>query len=247
MLSITFTCLALLSFRLALALNTDCAPGGNFDLTGWNLQLSTGDPGKPDTIPGSQLAGCKGYQDKSTFYTDSKDGALVMKVIGSPASTGCVTTKNSKHCRTELREIKPSSWDPNAKTNRLNATIQVTKADDSNYGTVIGQIHIDDSISTKPVCELYYNKAGVITMGVEKTRAGGSSIYTQVGNVPVGTKFDYAIIYEKNVLGVTINGGKLKTLSTNELDAPKSYFKVGNYNQGDSASEVRFYAIETKH
>ncbi|EHL00171.1 hypothetical protein M7I_3940 [Glarea lozoyensis 74030] len=148
-----------------------------------------------------------------------------MKVIGSPASTGCVTTKNSKHCRTELREIKPSSWDPNAKTNRLNATIQVTKADDSNYGTVIGQIHIDDSISTKPVCELYYNKAGVITMGVEKTRAGGSSIYTQVGNVPVGTKFDYAIIYEKNVLGVTINGGKLKTLSTNELDAPKSYFK----------------------
>jgi hypothetical protein len=237
------------SLRLGLALNPTCAPGGNFDLSVWNLQLPTGAPSKPDTIPGSELSGCSGYQDKnkSVFFTDPKDGSVIMNVPGSPSSSGCVTTKNSLHCRTELREIKPNSWDPKAATNRLNATLQVVKADDSSRGTVIGQIHIDDTISSKPVCELYCNKAGVITMGVEKTRAGGSSVFTEVGNVPVGTKFDYTITYEKNVLGVSINGGELKTLSTNDLDAPKSYFKVGNYNQGDSPSEVKFFEIGTTH
>jgi hypothetical protein len=247
MVSASFALLVPSSLGLALALDPGCAPGGNFDLTVWNLQLPTGAPNKPDIIPGSKLSGCSGYQDKSTFFTDTKDGSVTMKVPGSPSSSGCVTTKNSLHCRTELREIKPASWDPKAKTNRLNVTVQVVNADDSSRGTVIGQIHIDDSISTKPICELYYSKSGVITMGVEKTRAGGSSVFTEVGNVPVGKKFDYAIIYEKNVLGVSVNGGKLKTLSTNELDAPNSYFKAGNYNQGDSASEVKFFAIGASH
>ena len=100
---------------------------------------------------------------------------------------------------------------------------------------------------SKPVCKLYYNKAGTLTMGVEMTRAGGSSVFTKVGTVPVGTKFDYAIMYEKNVLGVSINDGALKTLSTNDLDAPKSYFRAGNYNQGNSASEVHFFAVGVHH
>jgi hypothetical protein len=234
-------------FGLVLALDPGCAPGGNFDLSVWNLQLPTGAPGKVDTVPGSKLSGCGGYQDQSSFFTDSKDGSVIMKVPGSPSSSGCVTTKNSLHCRTELREIKPSSWDPKAKTNRLNATLQVVKADNSSHGTVIGQIHIDDSISVRPVGLLYYSQSGVITMGVEKTRTGGSGVFTEVGNVPVGRKFDYAIVYENNVLGVSINGGNLQTLSTNELDAPISYFKVGNYNQGDSPSEVKFFAISTSH
>ena len=84
-------------------------------------------------------------------------------------------------------------------------------------------------------------------MGVEKDRAGGSSVFTEVGQVPVGTKFDYSIVYEKNVLGVSINGGAFQTLSTNKLKAPSSYFKVGNYNQGNSPSEVHFFAIDVNH
>jgi hypothetical protein len=31
-----------------------------------------------------------------------------MKVPGSPATSGCVTTPNSEHCRTELRELNVS-------------------------------------------------------------------------------------------------------------------------------------------
>ncbi|PQE18691.1 alginate lyase protein [Rutstroemia sp. NJR-2017a BBW] len=230
-------------------LNPTCAPGGNFDLSKWTLQLPIGNTGHPTSITGAKLSSCTGYQDpeKEYFYTSSTDGSLVMKVPGSPSSTGCVTTTNSLHCRTELREASPSSWDPSAATNRLSATLTVVTADDSSHGTVIGQIHIDDSVSTKPVCELFYNSKGVLSMGVEQTRSGGNEIVTEVGSVPVGQQFSYEIAYEGGELSVAINGGAAKKLSTYSLNNPKSYFKAGNYNQGNSKSEVHFYAIDVKH
>jgi hypothetical protein len=231
------------------ALNPSCAPGGNFDLSIWDLQLPIGSAGDPTTISNTALEGCSGYQDPGHhyFFTESGDGALVMKVPGSPASSGCVTTANSLHCRTELREISPSSWDPTASTNRLSVSLAVETPDDSTYGTVIGQVHIEDSVSSKPVCELYYNSAGTLTMGVEQTLSGGDEVFTVVGSVPVGTVFSYEIIYESNVLSVSINGGAATVLSTYSLDAPPSYFKAGNYNQGGTPSDVHFFAISVEH
>ncbi|KAB8262280.1 alginate lyase 2 [Aspergillus pseudonomiae] len=241
-----------LAIEGAVALDPKCAPGGNFDLSYWNLQLPTGQTGHPSTIVPSKLKGCDGYQESGVFYTDSKDGALVMKVPGSPSSADCVTTPNSKHCRTELRELSSdggdkASWSPSASKNRLKATLTVPTPDDGSHGTVIGQIHIDDTISSKPVCELYYSKSGDLVMGVEKTRAGGKSIFTKVGNVPVGEKFSYEIRYESDKLSVGINREAPQTLDTYSLDSPKSYFKAGNYNQGDSASEVHFYELNVQH
>ncbi|OIW30730.1 family 7 polysaccharide lyase [Coniochaeta ligniaria NRRL 30616] len=235
---------------LSHALNPSCAPGGNFDLSPWNLQLPIGSTGSPTTIQASSLEGCSGYQDPGHhyFFTESGDGALVMKVPGSPASSGCVTTTNSQHCRTELREAHPNnSWNPNNTINRLSVTLAVPQADDSQHGTVIGQIHIDDSVSSKPVCELYYNSAGVIALGVEQTRAGGNEIVKQIGSVTPGSTFSYEIRYEKGVLSVSLNGGSLVSYSTYSLWAPLSYFKVGNYNQGDSPSDVHFFSIAVQH
>ncbi|KAB5559713.1 family 7 polysaccharide lyase [Coniochaeta sp. 2T2.1] len=232
------------------ALNPSCAPGGNFDLSPFNLQLPIGNPGSPTTIPASQLVGCSGYQDPGHhyFFTESGDGALVMKVPGSPSATGCVTTPNSQHCRTELREAHPSnSWDPNAARNRLLVGLAVPVADNSQHGTVIGQIHIDDSVSSKPVCELFYNSAGVVSLGVEQTRAGGNEIVQQVGTVTPGSVFSYEIRYEGGALSVGLNGGEQKTFGTYSLNSPKSYFKVGNYNQGSSASDVHFFSIAVEH
>jgi hypothetical protein len=233
----------------AQVLDPTCAPGGNFDLSPWELQLPIGTPGNPTTISSSSLQGCNGYEDPAHqyFFTESGDGALVMKVPGSPSSSGCVTTTNSLHCRTELREINPSSWDPTAGTNSLNVTLAVEMPDNSTHGTVVGQIHIDDSVSSKPVCELYYNLEGTLTMGVEQTLSGGNEVYTQVGSVPVGVVFSYEISYATNVLSVSIDGGEAQVLSTNDLDAPLSYFKFGNYNQGDDASDVHFFAISVSH
>ncbi|KAM0143803.1 hypothetical protein ACHAP3_001066 [Botrytis cinerea] len=226
-------------------LKSTCAPGGNIDLSKWTLQLPSGTKGHPDSVTGSKLAGCSGYTSKDYFYTNT-DGSIVMKVPGG-VSTGCVTTANSKHCRTELREASPSSWSPSSASNKLSATLQVVTADDSAHGTVIGQIHIDDSVSSKPVCELFYNSKGVLSMGVEQTRAGGNEIVTEVGSVTIGSKFSYVIAYEGGKLSVAINGGAAKTLDTYQLDSPKSYFKAGNYNQGNSKSEVHFFAIDVQH
>ncbi|KAG0652806.1 hypothetical protein D0Z07_0646 [Hyphodiscus hymeniophilus] len=245
--------LALVSILLTLyptvALNPSCAPGGNFDLSPWELQLPTGSKGNPDTEFPSQLEGCGGYEDNKRlyFFTGSGDGALVMKVPGSPASSGCVTTPNSKHCRTELGEINPPNWDPNASINRLTVSLAVPVPDNSDQGTVIGQIHIDESISTKPICELFYSSSGTISMGVEQTRSGGNEKVIQVGSIPVNTTFSYSIAYENNVLSVSINGGTAQILSTYRLNAPLSYFKVGNYNQGDDPSEVHFFSINVEH
>jgi hypothetical protein len=227
------------------ALNPDCSPGGNFDLSPWELQLPIGSTGDPETISSSSLEGCSGWENFSYFFTESGDGALVMKVPGSPASAGCVTTPNSEHCRTELAET--TSWSPNDATNRLSVTLAVETPDNSEFGTVIGQVHIDSSVSTKPVCELYYNTAGVLNMGVEQTRSGGDEVFTTVGTIAVGTTFSYEIVYESNVLSVSINGGDAQTLSTYSLDAPLSYFKAGNYNQGSDPSDVHFFAISITH
>ncbi|KAA8647850.1 polysaccharide lyase family 7 protein [Aspergillus tanneri] len=235
MLSKTLLLVSLLAIQGASALDPKCAPGGH-----------------PTTITPAKLKGCNGYQNKKFFYTDTQDGSLVMKVPGSPDNSDCVTTPNSKHCRSEFRELAPdsgdkASWDPSESTNRLKATLTVTNPDDSKHGTVIGQIHIDDKISSKPVCELYYSKSGDLTMGVERTRDGGDSKFTKVGNVAVGTKFTYEIRYESDKLSVSINGGSPKSLDTYELKSPKSYFKAGNYNQGESASEVHFYELTVQH
>lgn len=229
----------------ATAQNPSCAPGGNFNLSKWRLQLPIGSPGSPTSISPGALSGFSGYSHPSYFYTHKTDGSLVKKVPGSPESTGCVTTPNSKHCRTELREISPAvSWDPWGNTNRLSATLTVVSAGGS---TVVGQVKIDDSISTKPVAELYYDNNGHITLGMAQTRAGGNQIRHAVGDVAVGQKWSYEIRYEKNVFSVRINNGAAKVITTYELNAPLSYFKVGNYLQGSSASEVRFYAIGVSH
>ena len=228
-------------------LNPGCAPGGNFNLSPFTLELPTGTKYKPQQIQPGSLTGCSGYQDPGHhyFFTESGDGALVMKVPGSPAKTGCITYKESKHCRTELRENR--SWDPNANTNRLAVTLAVVQPDSSGHGTVIGQIHINNGISLKPVAELYFNKNGDIAIGVEKTRAGNSLQFTTLGNVKVGQKFSYEIRYEKNVLAVLINGGPPHAVSTYSLNAPLSYFKVGNYNQGEDPSDLHFFNINLYH
>jgi hypothetical protein len=226
------------------ALNPNNPPGSNFNMTYWELQLPIGSTGDPTTISSTQLQ--DGYQDPGHhyFFTESGDGAMVMKDPG----VNCVTTPNSSHCRTELREVdpntgNPTSWDPNAATNRLKATVAVETPGDE---TVIGQIHIDDSVSSKPVCELFYNDNGDINIGVEQTRSGGDEIRTYLGNVPVGTQFTYEIEYYQNQLKVAINGN-FTTLSTYQLDAPPSYFKAGDYGQHPEASDVHFFALTIQH
>lgn len=223
----------------ATALNPSCAPGGNFDLSHWSLQEPVGDDGSPRQIPSSKLQSCSGYTD--AYFLTGSDGAMVMKV---PPRNECVTTPNSQHCRSELREQSPSSWDPKARTNRLFAEVQVVK----NAGEVcVGQIHIDDAISHKPVAELYLNSKGELNLGVNTCRTC-SQKRSPVAKLGSGAaRFTYEIRYEGGKLSVGINGGAQKEFDTFQLDSPKSYFKAGNYNQGTGATEAHFYQLKVSH
>jgi hypothetical protein len=57
------------------ALDPSAAPGGNFDLSLWELQEPVGSPGAPTTFLPSQLEGPNGHQDMYVF-TDTTDGSL---------------------------------------------------------------------------------------------------------------------------------------------------------------------------
>lgn len=81
-------------------LSPDRAPGENFDLIDWNVNLpfdKNGD-GKSDNISVKDLA--KGYQHKEFFYT-AADGGMVFKA----PNVAPRTSKNTKYTRSELREM----------------------------------------------------------------------------------------------------------------------------------------------
>ena len=68
-----------------------------------------------------------------------------------------------------------------------------------------------------------------------------------MGKIPLGQKFTYQISWENNVLGIRLNNGALQVLDTYQLNAPESFFKIGNYLQGKKPSTVRFYDIRISH
>jgi hypothetical protein len=220
--------------------NKSAHPGDNFNFTHWELQLPTGTPGHIDTVSNSQLEG--GYESKY-FFTNSPDGSLGMKDPG----VDCVATSNSGHCRTELREVNAdgslAQWLPNG-TNILHESLVV---EDAGGSVNIGQIHLVESVSTKPLCQLFYDSTGNIEMGVEQTTAGGNEVRTFIGNVPVGTPFSYAINYSNNQLSVSLNGGTPVHLSTFSVGGLPVYFKAGAYGQTTSSVGLHVFDVRITH
>jgi hypothetical protein len=161
-----------------------------------------------------------------------------------PSRSQCVTTPNSKHCRTELRESTPRSWNLRNNVDLLKERLSVPKPDDSKYGTVIGQVKVDDE---KPMAELFCNEAGILTIGVPQILHVSSLKMIDVGQVEVSKSFAYALRYKSGKSTVQINDGKEKVIGTGKLNSPMSYSKVANYTQGNEPSEVVFYDIVVKH
>jgi Alginate lyase/Ricin-type beta-trefoil lectin domain-like/Ricin-type beta-trefoil lectin domain len=222
---------------------TNPAPSGtNIDLSVWELQEPVGTPGNPTTIPNTQLVA--GYRDQYLF--NSSDGTLGMKDPANPATSNCVTTPNSTHCRTEFREenrdSSAASWTPTG-TNKLDATLAVIAAGGN---VAIGQIHFDDSVSTKPLAELYYDDSGNISIGVEQSITGPQGAPIPLAQVTPGQPFSYELNYSNNQLSVSINGAPV-SLNVSGLTGNKVYFKAGDYGQTTSPSEVHFSALTITH
>ena len=233
-------------------LNSGVAPGGNFDLSHWELELPTGSTGNTTTIAPAQLKGANGFQDKY-FYTSSSDGSMT---FWDPENG---VTLGSSYPRTELREMdssgNPAEWNPATGTHTLSATLSSDKVPDH---VCVGQIHDDNSQpGSKPLLELYYYSNGDIKMGLEQTPAGGNEPQTPVTTVAPGKKWSYVIsLTGGNTINLTVTSGS--TTKTMHWAIPSSfygylmYFKAGDYDQSTGSSStvgalVHFYALSFHH
>ncbi|NUR25315.1 MAG: hypothetical protein HOV83_05610 [Catenulispora sp.] len=228
-------------------LDPNVAPGGNFDLGIWSLQLPLGSPGAPTTIPPSQLVGPNGYTNASYFFTDKTDGSMTFW-----APEKGVTTPNSNYARSELREMNrdgsAADWSLSG-NHTLSATLRVPVV---TKNVCVGQVHLGSGgTSTKPLLELYYKPDGSITLGTENSPDGGQTLHP-VGNVPLGTKWSYVINVSGNTIRLTVNGSTTTYSIPSSFNAYRQYFKAGSYNQSSSDSttngaKVKFYALTVSH
>lgn len=236
------------------ALSPTVAPGGNFDLSVWELQLPTGSPGAPTTIAPAALEGPNGFQN-ADFFTDTKDGAMT---FFDPENG--VTTANSDYPRSELREMNADGTVANwavAGTNTLSATLAVVQVPDH---VCVGQIHLGTAIeaglaaSTKPLLELYYHSSGVIELGIEDSPAGTQTLHT-IATVPLGTKFSYTIqLTGAGTIMLVLDGTSSTFTMPASFDGYGMYFKAGDYDQTADAdagaavgATVKFYGLNVSH
>jgi hypothetical protein len=231
----------------AASLDPTVAPGGNFNLSVWALQLPIGSPGSPTTIPPSQLKGSSGYTNPAYFWTDKNDGSMT---FWDPESG--VTTPNSNYARSELREMNANGsaadWSLSG-THKLSATLRIVSV---TKNVCVGQIHLGSGgSSTKPLLELYYHSNGDVVLGLEKSPDGGQNTYT-LTNVPLGTQWSYVIAIVGGKIQITVNGNTKSYPIASGFTAYHQYFKAGDYNQSSSSStsngaKVKFYALTVAH
>ena len=243
--------------------NANVAPGGNFDLSIWELQEPVGTTGSPNMVQPAKLVGASGYSD-AYFYTGT-DGSMTFYC---PVK-GVVTTGNSSYARSELREMNADGTVANwaiAGSHSLSATLKVVSVPDH---VCIGQIHLGTALpgnsgtSTLPICELFYASNGDIKLGIESSATGSEGSYAKmpvITNVPVGQEFSYTIqLVANGTLTVTILDGKSNPVTVKTIDASfftyGVYFKAGDYDQTtpnnatyiNDAATVSFYALHVSH
>lgn len=227
------------------------APGVNFDLSIWSLQLPTGSGTSPTTIPPTLLAGTIGYTDSNYFYTDKSDGAMTFM---DPQQG--ITTSGSLHCRTELREMTssetPAAWPWNG-TNTMTVIGEITQVGGGFAGYVtLGQIF--NSSDDIPLCEFeYYTSVNGFKMLYEETKGDGSSIDL---NTPCAlhTKYTFSFSLTGGVLTISINGNQVYSKSPS-LSGKQFYFKCGCYDQTATAGSpstlpyttVKIYSLNVLH
>jgi hypothetical protein len=231
----------------AATLRTDVAPGGNFNLSVWELQLPIGSPGAPTTIPSSQLQGAGGYTNPAYFWTDKNDGSMT---FWDPESG--VTTPNSSYPRTELREMNSNGTAANwalSGNSTLSAELRVVSVTSN---VCVGQVHLGTGgTSTKPLVELYYHSNGNIYLGTESSPSGGQTLH-YITNVALGVHWTYVINVSGSTVNLTVNGSETHYSIPSSFDAYDMYFKAGDYNQSASSSttngaKVKFYRLTVSH
>ena len=237
--------------RIVGALNPAVAPGGNFDLSIWSLQMPTGPVTSPTTVPPALLMGASGFMDSNYFYTDKTDGAMTFMDPEQGSATS-----GSAHCRTELREMTPTgaaaAWSWNG-TNIMTITGEVVQVGGGSGGHVsLGQVY--NSTDEIPLCEFeYYADVNGFKILYEEAKGAGSSINL---NIPcaLNAKYAFSLSLSGGILGVSINGNQVYSKMPG-FSAKQFYFKCGCYDQTAIAgapstalyTSVKVYSLTVQH
>ncbi len=263
------------------ALDPNLRPAGNFDLTNWTLTLPLpiGSRDNAITIGKETLNGTpslnNGYSITPYFHTDPITGAMSFLVPLNGA-----TTPNSDYARSELYEVLPGSsrtWKLSTfNTNRITATVSITRTPPIEKRFVIGQIHdkgntdiFGHTASNSPLLKLYYDSNtldpnrnpcnGCVYAQIRNTPSQSNylKIVNLIRNIPLNTKFIYRLILLKDgSLTIKANNDsttvKLSTSTNNTIGwgAQQLYFKAGAYNlEHDSVigGAVNFYSLQVAH
>lgn len=246
------------------ALDPSLPPGGNFDLSNWNITIpfdaNNDVVGKPRTILPVNMVGPNGFSHRPAFFTD-KDGAMTFWAPLNGATTG-----GSNHPRSELREmIDPSTtqvnWDSFG-TSILDAQVRIMQVPSSDGTVIVGQVHGHGSA---PLVLLYYKYDFNKQVGRVYAKLQGTPIqgppFTQniiATDIPLGQRWTYQIKVERPAGGRAIasasanNGTPATMVMDPSWDTETFYFKAGSYlhTYGNSATEgalVKFYRLAASH
>lgn len=222
-------------------LNSNLLPAENFDLTHFYLQLpSIPTKGTVDQKSPTEL---QDYESP-LFFTDKKDGSMTFI-----CPTKGHTTKNSKYCRTELREER--EFDFYDGIHMMYGQLKVSKIA-KGKGLIFAQIHGTNPDLNPQLCKLYYDPNGNIYIQYKNDADPSSQQkkYT-LTNCKLGEIFKFLILLNRGKLTVSINGQKIDVPFKNQYWKKQSfYFKFGNYcqdNTSDDHTIIQCYDLHVVH
>jgi hypothetical protein len=210
------------------------APPAGIDFSIWELQEPSGSGTSPTTISSSKLL--KGYSD-AYFYLASDGGQDYMDT-----ATG-ITTANSLHPRSEMRQTSPSDWKPTG-TSSMTVTGKVVQIGGGSAGHVcLGQVF--DGSTSKPLGEFQWNAAdSTFRLLLENNHLGSLAVppvaasFYILGTASLGSTYTFQLSMVNGQLVVAVNGMKATFTPDSSFTGDSFYFKCGNYDQTAVAGSV---------
>ena len=217
------------------------------DFSIWQLQLPTGSGHSPDIKSPKELL--KGVSN--AYFYQAKDGG---QMFMDPKEG--ITTNGSRHCRSELREMKPdgsaAAW-PSSGTNTLTVTGKVPLIAGGTKGSVtIAQVFVS---GLNTLAELQYT-GSTMKLFYEEAKGNGETPVDLKTPIAIGSRYKFVLGYSKNELTVSINDEQVYSRKpSSDVSGKDFYFKVGNYDQSSTDgtptttpyTEVEVYSIAVVH
>lgn len=235
------------------SLNT---PAQNFDLHVWKLQLPVNSNNKFSGSPAEIYPITSTYAD-SPYFSSGSDGAMVFY-----APYNGITTTNSIHPRSELRELSSPGmsaagyWDVTTQHTSLSAILAVNQLamlkSGSTATVVISQIHAPSG----ELVRLYYPSNGALywesspPSGTSCPVLNGNYLYSSQGiksSIPLNAQFSYNIQTNTTHLLVFASYGGVIYSAWTRLQSCWSganagmYYKAGCYCQVNNNPSSSYY------